>query len=1320
MDQILLYTSIGYNEKYLDIFKLFCDSLCYTTATHKNLLVITDERFSTKVQEIASKYAMLTCYIHAVPNSKSPEEASINKTKVFDFKDIFKFRICLYVDVDCLFINDVQKLFRAPVKDNKLYVYAESKKNEDHNVRFFSLKHKDNSNFYTTDDLTHYAKNKIYPFNAGLFLFKVSKNNQKSFIQLQTFINTFDGTGFYEQSFMNTYFNLNGMSDFSYFTSSIAMQTTHNIDEKFVQTTSSLTGIRQAITSDHVILHFNATLAGNAKVKYNGMKNYFDDYCLKHTYATQSFDTRSEMIQNIIPENAVIAEIGVFKGDFAHELLQTNPQQLYLVDCWMKGPMMSGDVDGNNVVNVSNAEDLYHSVMKRFKFNANVSIHKQFSNDFLASIPNNSLDVIYIDGDHSYMGVKRDLEYAIQKVRKYGCIMGHDYKMNMRKAKTSYDFGVKKAVDEFCKKYSLSLYAEANDGCVSFAIINTYEPPTVDAFQFIAISVSEQRKADLLTQFNTFYKDTPLTFIDTTRNEAYFPTDASVFDKNRMDCARNHFKALEYAARSESPEFSIILEDDVIFHKTDFVKIVHEVITNWDDLMGSDRIASIGWIPLQNYTKYESMKAVKTLEFDTKYKVFNSFYAVGMQAYIVRKSQIASFVPILVKPTYNKLLESLHSYKCSVLADINDYFNDYVLPRLLGQRCVFPPAAIESDCVSILESKNTSLWNNFFKGYSELKINFYNPNKFQFLTVSASEERRKHVRYQCSQIAANIPLYFIEPDDPPSYVPTDVLKEERKVMYCTRSHFKALERAAQPESPEFSVILEDDVAFHKTQFITAINEIIERWSEIMGNDKMASIGWIPCNNYDKYLPAKSINTLKSVPESKILNDRFVVGTQAYIVRKKEILSYINILLKPTYKEYEDAVKAQRYPNFEPGCKLIACDVVIPRILGQRILFPPVAIETQTQSIIGHPQTLYWNTFFKDHESLLEDYYATVYPQSYYTRFPELNIFKTFKQIIIWGFPLHSHTHSYIHNAWYRTFQALQIPVYWYYDANYPKDFDFNNSCFITEGWVEKNIPLLANCTYFVHIAINPKKYIDCGARLIEIRYNVESIDDYNYKYTLPEDAEQLSKDTLYQIITDDSAVAAKRGRKPESMKFEAIYMYWATDILPHEFDYNDASLTHENVVYHVGSMEKGHPLFEFPSLLSTKNIQFKHIDPWKSPVSYNDNIALMKKSYCCPDFRNMKGVDADRTGYVPCRVFKAISYGHTGITNSPRMKKILGDYVEYVDNVEEILVAVEKHKDDTEWRRSCMKYVATHHTFINRASDLARALSKNKPKLIIS
>ena len=54
-----------------------------------------------------------------------------------------------------------------------------------------------------------------------------------------------------------------------------------------------------------------------------------------------------------------------------------------------------------------------------------------------------------------------------------------------------------------------------------------------------------------------------------------------------------------------------------------------------------------------------------------------------------------------------------------------------------------------------------------------------------------------------------------------------------------------------------------------------------------------------------------------------------------------------------------------------------------------------------------------------------------------------NIIKELK-VVIWGYPLNSHTHSYIHSSFYKAFKYLGHNVHWFHDDDYPEDFDYDN------------------------------------------------------------------------------------------------------------------------------------------------------------------------------------------------------------------------------------------------------------------------------------
>ncbi len=175
------------------------------------------------------------------------------------------------------------------------------------------------------------------------------------------------------------------------------------------------------------------------------------------------------MIRTLVKPNGTYAEVGVFEGEFSKIMIETlKPEKFFMIDIFT-GMCDSGNQDGNNVV-ARNMDETYLKILREVHSLPCVHVLKGRSGDILTTFPNSSLDMIYLDGDHGYKGCKQDLEMAYEKVKPGGWIMGHDYEMNMVKARTNYVFGVKQAVDEFCHTKHQTIYAKALDGCVSFAI----------------------------------------------------------------------------------------------------------------------------------------------------------------------------------------------------------------------------------------------------------------------------------------------------------------------------------------------------------------------------------------------------------------------------------------------------------------------------------------------------------------------------------------------------------------------------------------------------------------------------------------------------------------------------------------------------------------------------------------------------------------------------------------------------------------------------------------------------------------------------------
>lgn len=73
----------------------------------------------------------------------------------------------------------------------------------------------------------------------------------------------------------------------------------------------------------------------------------------------------------------------------------------------------------------------WKTVEKEFKINTryfdNITLLKDYSYNVVDTIEDNSQHLVYIDGDHSYDSVKKDIELFLPKIKEGGIIAGHDF-----------------------------------------------------------------------------------------------------------------------------------------------------------------------------------------------------------------------------------------------------------------------------------------------------------------------------------------------------------------------------------------------------------------------------------------------------------------------------------------------------------------------------------------------------------------------------------------------------------------------------------------------------------------------------------------------------------------------------------------------------------------------------------------------------------------------------------------------------------------------------------------------------------------------------
>ena len=137
------------------------------------------------------------------------------------------------------------------------------------------------------------------------------------------------------------------------------------------------------------------------------------------------------------------AEIGVNRGFYSRQLCRSIPDlKLYCVDPW--------------VIKIPRHEEKYQEALTMLS-PFDTHIIRKTSMEAVKDFEDESLDFVYIDGDHSYQAVKDDLREWSKKVRKGGIISGHDYQW----------CGVKPAVDEHMEGRPFSV-TERDDRGITF------------------------------------------------------------------------------------------------------------------------------------------------------------------------------------------------------------------------------------------------------------------------------------------------------------------------------------------------------------------------------------------------------------------------------------------------------------------------------------------------------------------------------------------------------------------------------------------------------------------------------------------------------------------------------------------------------------------------------------------------------------------------------------------------------------------------------------------------------------------------------------
>ena len=176
-------------------------------------------------------------------------------------------------------------------------------------------------------------------------------------------------------------------------------------------------------------------------------KSYMAHFQKEDAETTWEYGIFSDLVKEAIPDmsDLTIVEIGVARAgnvENTFQILDSKISKYIGVD-----PYVSG-YDDSDVFSQKFQKELdycYSYVINKIK-DKRFTLYRASSEIVAPLIEDESVDAIFIDGDHTYEGVLRDISIWKPKIKKKGLIVGDDYPLFS---------GVKKAVDESFSEFKL-------------------------------------------------------------------------------------------------------------------------------------------------------------------------------------------------------------------------------------------------------------------------------------------------------------------------------------------------------------------------------------------------------------------------------------------------------------------------------------------------------------------------------------------------------------------------------------------------------------------------------------------------------------------------------------------------------------------------------------------------------------------------------------------------------------------------------------------------------------------------------------------------
>lgn len=204
---LVYYTVGGSNADYVRLLEASVESLMTTLSDpiQVDILVLCDEAWSSRLDKVRAAVEGRggSFFQHRTDPNPTGVSASMRKVEIFDWPSITDYTgTILYLDCDIVVVRDLLvHLFADGIPEDRLCVKYE----DDITLTHFAMSLPSLNDPEVIATLTALG---IQPFNCGQFAFRATPIMAHHFRRLCHFMKTYPRDDFfYEQSFMNHYFN---------------------------------------------------------------------------------------------------------------------------------------------------------------------------------------------------------------------------------------------------------------------------------------------------------------------------------------------------------------------------------------------------------------------------------------------------------------------------------------------------------------------------------------------------------------------------------------------------------------------------------------------------------------------------------------------------------------------------------------------------------------------------------------------------------------------------------------------------------------------------------------------------------------------------------------------------------------------------------------------------------------------------------------------------------------------------------------------------------------------------------------------------------